>query len=108
LSGDQAVIYAHAFARERLPDRGYARLGQELVTGIFGVKPHLDRMSGKLDVVLNEGEGQPRCHVDLKVDEVDPRHALGHRMLDLQPGVHFQEVELSVAPSRNSTVPAPT
>jgi hypothetical protein len=42
----------------------------------------------------------------LPVDQVEPGHQLGHRVLDLEAGVHLEEVEAAVAASRNSTVPA--
>ena len=34
---------------------------------------------------------------DLPMDEVDAGHHLGHRMLDLQPRVHLEEVERAVS-----------
>ena len=49
-------------------------------------------------------------HAELQLDEVDPEHSLGDRVLDLEPGVHLQEEEALGLPGRrrNSTVPAPT
>src|SRR6202011_5682902 len=34
---------------------------------------------------------------DLLLDEVDAGHRLGDRMLDLQPGIYLEEVELAIA-----------
>ena len=33
---------------------------------------------------------------ELQLDEIEPGGLLGDRVLDLQPGVHLQEVELAV------------
>ena len=33
-------------------------------------------------------------HAQLPLDQIEPGDHLGHRMLDLQPGVHLHEVEL--------------
>ena len=76
--------------------------------GILGVEPGLDRMPlsrrwfGVEALAVGDGE--------LQFDQVEPGGLLGHRVLDLQPGVHLQEVELAVlrvGSARNSTVPAP-
>jgi hypothetical protein len=45
-------------------------------------------------------------HFSLPVHQIDPGHQLGHRMLDLQPRVHLEEIELPFSSSRNSIVPA--
>src|SRR6185295_19806412 len=34
-------------------------------------------------------------NLDLKLDQINARDHLGHRVLDLQPRVHFDEVELA-------------
>ena len=44
----------------------------------------------------------------LPFDQVEAGDHLGHRMLDLQAGVHLHEIEGVVASAMNSTVPAPT
>ena len=45
------------------------------------------------DVVLAEAQGLPRGDEDLSRDEVDAANELGHGVLDLEPGVHLEEVE---------------
>ena len=35
-------------------------------------------------------------HRELQLDEIEPGGLLGDRVLDLQPGVHLEEVELAV------------
>ena len=48
-------------------------------------------------VVLRQGQSLPRGHPQLHLDEVDPRHRLGHRVLHLQASVHLQEGEVAGA-----------
>ena len=46
------------------------------------------------DVVLRERERLARRDAQLLLDQVDAGDELGHRVLDLQPGVHLDEEEL--------------
>jgi len=41
---------------------------------------------------------------DLLLHQIDPGHFFGHRMLDLNAGVHFHEIELPIL-KRNSIGP---
>ena len=41
------------------------------------------------------GSGSPAATQQLQLDEVEPRHQLGDRVLDLEAGVHLQEVGLA-------------
>ena len=50
----------------------------------------------ELHVVLRELEIAAGGDADLLDDEVDVGDRLGHRMLDLDAGVHLDEVELAV------------
>ena len=71
--------------------------GQERAAGrVLGVDAHLDGVAPTHDVVLRERQRLARGHPDLLGDEVEPGDQLGDRVLDLQPGVHLQEVELAV------------
>jgi hypothetical protein len=77
--------------------------GSEAVEGVLGVDARLDRVSLEGDVVLGEGQRFARRHAQLQLDEVDPLAAnphdlLGDRVLDLEAGVHLEEVELAGAP----------
>ena len=105
-------------------DRGGAGLRQEAVEGVLGVDPGLDGVPVEADVVLGEaaaarrrppaaaagpGRGAPRGSRwrARRAGHHDDR--LGDRVLDLQAGVHLEEVDLagsSASSSRNSTVPA--
>ena len=48
------------------------------------------------DIVLREAERGAGGDPDLLAHEVDARHRLGDRMLDLQARVHLDEIELAV------------
>ena len=65
--------------------------GCEVLVGVLGVEPDLDGMPvlgrGLADEVAAVG------HVQLQLDDVQPGRRLGHRVLDLQPGVDLQEGE---------------
>ena len=48
------------------------------------------------DVVPAERQRLARGDADLLLDQVDAGDHFGHRMLDLNAGVHFDEVEVAV------------
>ena len=89
-----AVVDAHALrlARRPVADEAAGR-GQEAAIGILGIDAGLDRPAVELHVVLAEGELLAGGDADHLLDEVEAGHLLGHRMLDLEPGVHLEEVE---------------
>ena len=66
--------------------------------GVLGVDPHLDGVATALgeDLVLRHRQGLAGRHADLPLDEVDAGDRLGHRVLDLQAGVHLEEEELAI------------
>jgi hypothetical protein len=63
---------------------------------VLGVDPAFDGVAGEADLVLGERQPLTGGDEDLLVDEVDVGDRLGHRMLDLEAGVHLDEVELAV------------
>ena len=71
-----------------------AGLGLPAVRRILGIEPGLDRISfgsrrfGIEAIAVGDRE--------LQLDEIEPGGLLGDRVFDLQPGVHLQEVELTV------------
>ena len=74
--------------------------------GVLGIDAAFDGMAVEAHVLLAERKRGSRRDPDLLDDEVEPGDHLGDGVLDLQPRVHLDEVEL--APSyRNSTVPTP-
>ena len=64
------------------------------VSGILGVDAALDRVAAELDVALPERQPLAGRDPDLFLDDVDAGDELGDRMLDLQPRVRFEEVEV--------------
>ena len=53
-------------------------------------------MTAQVNLLLAQRQGFASRHSDLPGHQVLASDHLGYRMLDLQPGVHFQEVELAV------------
>jgi hypothetical protein len=47
-------------------------------------------------LLLRQRQRFPGSNPQLPFDQIQPGDHLGHRMLDLQPGVHFHEVEVAV------------
>ena len=53
-------------------------------------------MAGDLQIFLLERHLQTRRHPDLFAHQIDAENRLGHRMFDLQAGVHFDKEEFAV------------
>src|SRR5262249_48322050 len=70
-----------------------ARLWKESVIGIFGVEPCLDGVPARS---AHLGKRSSPGNLDLRADEIEPESRLGHRMLDLKPRVHLEEIEGTV------------
>ncbi len=63
---------------------------------IFGVDAALDGVPGEGDLALLERQALAGRDADLLLDDVDAGHPLGDRVLDLDAGVHFHEVEVAL------------
>jgi hypothetical protein len=63
---------------------------------ILGVDAALHRVTGERDFALIEAKTRAGSDADLLLDDVDARHHLGDRMLDLHARVHFHEVEVAL------------
>ena len=63
--------------------------------GILGVETRLDRVAARCHVALRERERLAARHAELPLHDVDAVHLLGHRMLDLEPRVDLEEVDLA-------------
>src|SRR5512143_1808606 len=72
-----------------------ARAGDE-GRRVLGVDPALDGMAPEGDVLLLPRQLFAGGDADLRLNDVDAGDELGHRVLDLHPGVHLDEVELAV------------
>ena len=73
-----------------------SRTGQETSRGILRIDPALDRVPCPADVLLPERERLARGDEDLLADEVNPRHDLSDRVLDLDACVHLEEEVLAL------------
>ena len=69
---------------------------QEAAIRVLGIDAALDGPAVDRQVLLFEGQGLAPGRTDHLFDQIDPGDHLRHRMLDLQPGVHFQEEEALV------------
>ncbi|CAM5226496.1 hypothetical protein SNARM312S_02144 [Streptomyces narbonensis] len=69
-----------------------AARGEEAPRGVLRADAGLDRPAVEPDVVLREGERLAGGHPQLPLHQVDAGDQLGHRVLDLETGVHLHEV----------------
>ncbi len=69
---------------------------QEAAIGVFGVDAALDGPAVDRQVVLPDRQLLAPGRADHLLDQIDAGDQLRHRMLDLQTGVHLQEVEALV------------
>ena len=88
---------AAAFGRRPICHKAAGR-GQEIAVGILGIDPGLDRPAGQRHVLLPDRKRFARRNPDHLLDEIDAGDEFGHRMLDLQPRVHLEEIEAPVLP----------
>ena len=63
---------------------------------ILGVDPAFDGVAAEYQVFLLHRQVAAVGDADLLAHQVEAGDHLGHRMLDLQPGVHLDEVELAI------------
>jgi hypothetical protein len=71
-----------------------ARRRREVLVGVLGVDARLDRVARDAQVLLPEGERLARRDADHLLHDVDAGDRLGDRVLDLDPRVHLEEVEV--------------
>src|SRR5713101_3371385 len=77
------------------PDNNYfPSPGQITMLRVFGVDATLDRVPAKQNIFLPERKLFTRCDANLQIDQVEPGDRFRHRMLHLQPRVHFEEIEV--------------
>ena len=88
-------IDAHADAARRMIIKDLARRGPES-RGMFGVDAAFDGVAAQLDIGLGVGERRAAGDLDLLDDEIEAGNHLGDRMLDLDAGIHLDEIELAI------------
>src|SRR6185312_12301547 len=67
--------------------------GGVVAGGVFGIDARLDRVALDPDIGLGGGQLFAGSDAQLPFDQVEAGDHLGHRVLDLQAGVHLQEEE---------------
>ena len=91
-AGHDARVDADTGAGRLAVGRDPAGRGQEAARHVLGVDPALDRVPAQEHVLLPDRERLAGRDQHLLADEVDARHLLGDRVLDLDPRVHLHEV----------------
>ena len=97
LSVGNTVVYPQAIAPGVLPVGDCPGLWQEIPTRIFRVQPNFHGVATEADLLLPEREFLTRSDQQLPGHKVEAGYHLSHRMLDLQTGIHLQEVKVAVA-----------
>src|SRR5690606_35767668 len=88
-------IHAHPGPARRVPVGNLSGTGDEL-EWIFGVDPAFDGVSAELHIALTQGELFAGSYKYLLNHQIDTRDHLGDGVLDLNPGIHFDEEEFAV------------
>ncbi|MNZ73391.1 hypothetical protein D3C78_918020 [compost metagenome] len=88
------MVNPYTFLQGWLPASDAPGLGQEALGRVFGIEPHLHGMALEHYLLLAQGQRQSGGDVELPGHQVDAGDQLGHRVFDLQAGVHLQEIEL--------------
>ena len=92
IDADQRAVFVGAGFRRIIADKATGRW-QEAAIGVFGIDAVLDRPAVDLDVILGEGQRLAIGDADHLFDQINAGDFLGNGMFDLQPSVHFEEVE---------------
>ena len=95
VAADDVGIDPHADPAGQLPPRDATGRWRES-DRILSVDAAFDRMAGHGDVGLRQGQLLAARDPDLLLHDVDPADHLRHRVLDLQPSVHLDEMEGAV------------
>ncbi len=79
-----------------LPDGEVPGARPEVGVGVLGIQADLDGVPTRFGLKDGVRQRVTRGDADLPGDDVDPRRHLGDPVLDLEPGVHLEEVVLTV------------
>src|SRR6185437_6423459 len=93
LSAPQGVLEAQIGRARRLQHRQRSGLRQKVALGILGADAAFDRMAAPRRRPRYVAEAEAGDDLQLQAHEIEAGYLLGHRMLDLKPGVHLQEEE---------------
>jgi hypothetical protein len=92
-AGDDSAVPADVRRDVEVRDRSDLRC--ETCGRVLGVDPRLERVTGERDCILRQLQRRPSGDRDLQLDEVHAGDCFRHGVLDLQPGVHLEEVGLA-------------
>lgn len=73
-----------------------SRARAEIIEGILGVNPALNRVTFKDHIALRDSQGFSHRDQNLLLHDVDARHFLSNWVFDLDTLVDFEKVEVSV------------
>src|SRR5215212_3353138 len=90
----QRGVYPHPGTARFLVDGYDAGTRGEVACSVLRVQARLDGVASPGDVFLREGKRLAGCYADARLYDVYPRDLFRHGVLDLDAGVHLQEVEL--------------
>ncbi len=88
-------IDSHAGASGQMEGIDFSRRRHESI-GVFSIDSTFDTRTIKGDILLGEANRLAAGNLNLLLHQIDPRHHFRHWMLDLDPGVHFHEVEVII------------
>ena len=88
-----AVVHADARASRAAVDLEHARVGRKVVGDVFGVHAQFDGVAIELEVLLAVGQAFAAGDPNLLRNQIQTGNLFGHRVLHLEAGVHFEEVE---------------
>jgi len=94
VAGIDVGIDAHTLAAGSIPKLDGAGAGSEVIVGIFCIDAALDSVATRLGAQNVAGKWFASSDADLLFDQLAAHDLLGDRMLDLDPGVHFHEIEI--------------
>ncbi len=92
-----AVVEPNPLACWRLVADKPSDRRQKVARRVLGIDARLDRPAVEPHVVLGERQLLAGGDAQHQLDEIEPGDQLGHRMLDLQPRIHFEKVEIALA-----------
>src|SRR4051794_29235466 len=92
---EDAGVEPYTFPARRLVLYEAADRGQKIARRVFGIDPRLDGPARDFHIVLGKGERLASRHLYHQLDEIEPGHQLRHRVLDLEPRVHLEEIEIA-------------
>ena len=91
-----AVVEADARTGGNLARENFSGRWEKIIVGIFGVETDFHCVAARGDGLPSEWEAMAGGDGDLEFDEIEAGNLLGDGMLDLQAGVHFQEIKIEI------------